>query len=129
VYRALFIVVAAALAGCGGEDEQPAAPPAGDRDATRLEVVVRPEGPDGPARTSVVTELPRGIRPADFDPVPDDAVCTQIYGGPATARVTGVADGRRIDAHFSRSNGCEIARWDRLEPILGPAPGPRVPDP
>ncbi|WP_030755621.1 SSI family serine proteinase inhibitor [Streptomyces sp. NRRL F-5135] len=46
------------------------------------------------------------------------AMCTTMYGGPATARITGTWAGRPVDAAFSRSDGCEIARWDRLVPLL-----------
>ncbi|MGW5332421.1 SSI family serine proteinase inhibitor [Streptomyces bauhiniae] len=53
-----------------------------------------------------------------FAPVPPDSVCTMIDGGPATARVTGYWAGRPVDAEFSRRDGCEIARWDRLVPFL-----------
>ncbi|MGW4240063.1 SSI family serine proteinase inhibitor [Streptomyces sp. NPDC004749] len=45
-------------------------------------------------------------------------MCTTMYGGPATARITGTWAGRPVDAAFSRSDGCEIARWDRLVPLL-----------
>ncbi|MBX7552817.1 SSI family serine proteinase inhibitor [Streptomyces sp. NPDC004232] len=57
-----------------------------------------------------------------FAPVPPDSVCTMIYGGPATAHVTGTWAGRPVDAVYDRSNGCEIGRWDRMVPLL-PAPG------
>lgn len=53
-----------------------------------------------------------------FAPVAGDALCTLQYGGPATARVTGTWQGRAVDAGFSRANGCEIARWDALTPLL-----------
>jgi hypothetical protein len=53
-----------------------------------------------------------------FAKVPAGAVCTMLYGGPATARVTGVWKGRGVDAVFNRKNGCEIARWKNLEPLL-----------
>jgi len=46
------------------------------------------------------------------------ANCTMIYGGPATARLTGTWAGRPVNAHFSRTNGCEIARWNNLLPVL-----------
>jgi hypothetical protein len=52
------------------------------------------------------------------DAVPPDAVCTQIYGGDETATVTGVVHGQDVDASFNRTNGCEIARWDALAPLL-----------
>ena len=55
---------------------------------------------------------------AGFAPVPKDAMCTQVYGGPETARVTGTVDGVAVDATFSRTNGCEIARWDALAPLF-----------
>lgn len=53
-----------------------------------------------------------------FRPVPPDSVCTMMYGGPATAHVTGTWAGRPVDATFDRSNGCQMARWDRLVPLL-----------
>ena len=48
-----------------------------------------------------------------FVPVPDDALCTQIYGGPQEARVVGTFRGRRVWASFRRNDGCQIARWNR----------------
>lgn len=52
-----------------------------------------------------------------------DRICTEIYGGPQTARVTGSIDGDEVDLTFKRSNGCEISDWETLEPLLGPPPG------
>ncbi|MGW1275774.1 SSI family serine proteinase inhibitor [Streptomyces tsukubensis] len=57
-----------------------------------------------------------------FAPVGRDTFCTQQAGGPATAHVTGVWQGRPVDAAFSRQNGCEIHRWNNLTPVL-PSPG------
>lgn len=53
-----------------------------------------------------------------FKAVPRDAFCTQVYGGAAVAEVTGTWQGRKIDARFSRVNGCEIDRWNNLQPVL-----------
>lgn len=53
-----------------------------------------------------------------FAPVSKDANCAMIYGGPATARVTGTWRGQSVDAEYSRANGCEISRWDQLVPAL-----------
>ncbi|MET9953200.1 SSI family serine proteinase inhibitor [Streptomyces sp. NPDC006339] len=53
-----------------------------------------------------------------FAPVPEDRMCTQQHGGPATAHITGSWRGRTIDAHFSRADGCEIDRWENLRPVL-----------
>ncbi|MER7345940.1 SSI family serine proteinase inhibitor [Streptomyces aurantiacus] len=61
-----------------------------------------------------------------FEPVPGDALCTEQYGGPETAHITGTWQGRAVDAEFSRTDGCRIARWDGLVPVL-PASGPPAP--
>ncbi|MEU8520375.1 SSI family serine proteinase inhibitor [Streptomyces sp. NBC_01216] len=53
-----------------------------------------------------------------FQPVGKDRICTQQYGGPALAHVTGKWQGRSVDARFSRADGCEIDRWENLEPVL-----------
>ncbi|MDN5915402.1 MAG: subtilase-type protease inhibitor [Pseudonocardia sp.] len=55
---------------------------------------------------------------AAFEPVPSDAPCTMQYGGPETATIVGTWDGRPVDASFARSDGCEIARWEALRPVL-----------
>ncbi|MCW2831001.1 MAG: hypothetical protein JWP31_1693 [Aeromicrobium sp.] len=49
-----------------------------------------------------------------FEPVGGDEACTEIFGGPQVATVTGTFEGKAVDAQFSRANGCEIDRWDRL---------------
>jgi hypothetical protein len=41
-----------------------------------------------------------------------------IFGGPEEAKVYGTYDGEEVDATFNRTNGCEIARWDSLEPLF-----------
>jgi hypothetical protein len=43
-----------------------------------------------------------------------------VYGGPQVAEVRGTWDGVDVDARFQRTDGCEIARWDRLAPLLQP---------
>ncbi|MFF4754785.1 SSI family serine proteinase inhibitor [Streptomyces sp. NPDC002514] len=53
-----------------------------------------------------------------FAPVPEGSVCTMLYGGPATARVTGTWAGRPVDATYNRSDGCQTARWNRMVPFL-----------
>lgn len=49
-----------------------------------------------------------------FAPTPKSAACTLIYGGPEVATVRGRFRGRTVSARFSRTNGCEIARWNRV---------------
>ena len=63
-------------------------------------------------------ETLNSIGPRDVAPVPKDASCTMQYGGPQTARVTGTWNGTKVDLTFSRQNGCEIARWDAMDPVL-----------
>lgn len=49
--------------------------------------------------------------------------CTQQYGGPQKATVTGVVDGTPIDVTFARTDGCGISAWDAAEAVLGSAGG------
>jgi hypothetical protein len=49
-----------------------------------------------------------------FAPIPKNAACTEVYGGPQVADVNGRLRGRPVSASFSRTNGCEIARWNRV---------------
>ncbi len=116
--------------GCGSEES--AEPPAPAPPATQLTVVFWPQGREGPAQEATLTCDPVGgthPRPAEacdallahadaLSPLPPDSVCTQIYGGPEEAEVSGTVDGEAVEAAFSRQNGCEIDRWDRLEPLL-----------
>ncbi|MZE56161.1 hypothetical protein GTY86_33815 [Streptomyces sp. SID5770] len=79
----------------------------------------RPGG-DHPAAARACERLER-LAAADEDPflpVPEGRLCAQVYGGPVLARVTGTWRGREVDARFSRANGCEIDRWENLEPVL-----------
>lgn len=57
-----------------------------------------------------------------FAPVPADMMCTQQYGGPETATITGTWRGRPVNASYKLTDGCEIGRWRRLRAVLTPAP-------
>jgi hypothetical protein len=106
-----------AAGGCGGDDDDSASPP-----ATDLVVTVWPKGPDGPSQRHRVVcpgdAACRGLSAAQLRPVPPNVACTEIYGGPATARVRGTLDGKPVDARLNRTNGCEIARWGRNAALL-----------
>jgi hypothetical protein len=54
-----------------------------------------------------------------FAPLPDDLACTEQYGGPETAHVTGVWGGEPVDLDLSRTDGCRISQWAGLGPLLG----------
>jgi len=85
-----------------------------------LTITVWPQGTDGPSRTHVVRcpSSPVCARLAQvrnpFTPVPKDVACTQIYGGPDVALVRGTYMGRKVWARFKLTDGCQIARWNRI---------------
>ncbi len=66
-----------------------------------------------------LSSLPLGA----FAQVPEDAICTQIYGGSQKAVVKGTIGSKRIWASFRRHDGCEISRWARFSPWLLPPGG------
>jgi hypothetical protein len=119
-----FVVVLVALAlvaGCG-EDEETEAPASSQTPFADLTVSVSGGGTktvrcDAPGDSEVCGAL-ADIKPKTFEPVPGNVACTQQYGGPEKATVTGTLNGKEIDARFSRVNGCEITRWDEAKPLL-----------
>jgi hypothetical protein len=127
VVTAAACALVALAAGCGDDDDTAEGKPRLQAD---LAVTVRPDGPDGPAerkrircerlgKGSKVCRGLAGLQPEQLEPVPPDVACTQIYGGPATARVRGELRGETVDARFDRTDGCEIERWDRNRVLLG----------
>ncbi len=58
------------------------------------------------------------LGPKAFQPVPRNVACTEVYGGPADAKVVGLIGGKSVNARFKRTDGCEIARWERLGFLL-----------
>ena len=66
--------------------------------------------PDGAAACAALDKA--GL--TAFDATPKDQACTMIYGGPQTAKVTGTYKNVKVNSTFTRSNGCEIDRWDSL---------------
>jgi hypothetical protein len=127
-----LLAAGALIGGCGGGDEQPAgAPPAA---STRLAVQVtgaHPDpleltfacGGDKPCKDSQLAALAKVAEP------PDPArACTEIYGGPEQAHVTGTLAGRAVDVTVARSDGCGIADYEALFKALGRKP-PLAPAP
>ena len=117
---AALIVCAALIAGCGEDDEEPAATPAGSSAVADLVVEVEPGGKRATIQCDAEQDCPEvaAVKPEVFEPTPGNVACTQQYGGPETATVTGTFKGQEVDARFSRQNGCEIARWEDAKPIL-----------
>jgi hypothetical protein len=128
--RILLCCLVLGLAGCGEEtasdDESGPGKPA---PATELTVRVDPDGkgPEPAEQAEIVCDADgngqgcaaaAGLHPADFEPTPADVACTEQFGGPQTAKVTGSLEGERVEGGFSRRDGCEIARWDKLAALL-----------
>jgi hypothetical protein len=51
-------------------------------------------------------------------PVDRSLRCAMVYGGPERATVTGTWRGLPVNSSFSRTNSCEIARWEALTDLL-----------
>ena len=125
-----LVVAVAFLVGCGSASS------AGTAANTSLTITYWPTGPSGAAKkTWRLRCVPAGgtlPRPAAacrrlaeggarlFAGVPKNVMCAQVYGGPQAARVVGWLGGTRISARFSRSDGCQLERWNRLSPWLLP---------
>lgn len=119
------------MTGCGsgsGSGTSTSEPPAATTaPSTELTISVQPQGIGGPTRTWTLRcnppggSLPRAAAACErlsaeaLQPIPPDTICTQIYGGPQTARVRGRLEGRPVDARFGRSNGCEIHSWNSVK--------------
>jgi Subtilisin inhibitor-like len=118
------------IAGCGAlggsDDDDGSESDGGTSAATELTISVQPQGEGGPTREWTLRCEPTGgtlpgaeeacakLTAEALEPLPPDTVCTQIYGGPQKAHVRGRIDGTPVDARFSRTNGCEIHRWDSV---------------
>lgn len=125
----IALVALALLSACGGDDDSTAA--AGGPTALEVELWPAGEGQGASVTATLTCDPPGGDLPdpaaacaalaAEADalgPVPPDTACTELYGGPEQARITGTLDGEPVDASLSRANGCEIDRWERLLPLL-----------
>ncbi|WP_258804737.1 serine protease inhibitor [Pseudarthrobacter sp. NS4] len=74
--------------------------------------------PDPQAALAAVEQFGEQI----FFPEPGPPkLCTQQYGGPQVAVVSGTFNGRQVESAFSRTDGCEISRWNTMAPLLGGA--------
>jgi hypothetical protein len=103
----------------------------GTAPSSELEITVWPDGRDGESQSYTLTCMPDGgthpdptaacqavYLPMAFDPPPTDQMCTEQYGGPQVAEVTGRVQDIAIDVRFSRTDGCEISRWERVAALL-----------
>ncbi len=141
---AALLLPALLLAGCGqagpasSTSQAPGAPGGDGGAATRITIVADPDGTRGPAEPTLtrLTCNPTGgthpdpvaacaqlaeAGPAAFDRVPADATCSPLSGDPRTATISGVAVGRDVDTAFTRTDSCQVNRWDALDVVLATA--------
>ena len=124
--RIAALMALLAAVGCGAGASAPAAGPSGVAELTitywsqgrtagparKWTLRCAPAGGTHPHAASVCRKL--GTMSNPFAPIPKDAVCTEVYGGPQVALVTGTFRGRAVWIQLARRNGCEIARFKRL---------------
>jgi hypothetical protein len=107
------------LAACGDDEEQPAAP---GGDATQLNVEVT-DAASQPIRMTLrcggTCDVARLDEALTEDP---ERACTQQFGGPEKAHVTGTVNGRPVDITLARSDGCGIAAYEALFASFGRKP-------
>jgi hypothetical protein len=128
---AVALVALAALAACGSESSDGSSGSDGGAPSatkTSLTIDVTPGGGAAPKTYKLTCDPAGGDHPQPqqacdaiaeagasvFEPVPSDTTCTTVFGGPQKATVTGTYQGKDVDASFSRENGCEIDRWEKL---------------
>lgn len=124
VRPAFVLLLLLLLASCGSQTSKPVP------FSAQLTTTIWPQGETVSAHSTYTLACPSGkgtlpgahsacrklsrLDASAFAPVPPGIACTEIYGGPQIGRVTGTFRGQSIDAAFNRTDGCEIARWQRL---------------
>jgi len=119
----LLGVLATTLTACGSDE------PTGAELESKLEMSVQADEKSAPRTASLACPGIKAkdrdicaaldvVAPKVFEPVPVDQACTAIYGGPRKATVTGTYQDEPISAVFTQENGCEIARWNQIRPVL-----------
>jgi hypothetical protein len=123
---ALLLVVLAGIAGCSSDSSS-------GESATQLEITFWPAGRSkGAAQKVTLSCDPSGgthQSPAaaceqlyaldqPFAPPPADEICTELYGGPEEALITGTDRGKPVSYKLARTNGCEIDRYQKLAFLL-----------
>ena len=122
---ALLILVALALvlAACGDDTETPATPaatpPAAGDAALTVDVT---EAGEPQTFTCGAGCDPAALAKAIAGAKDTMRACTELYGGPETAHVTGTLDGEAVDVTITRNDGCGVADYDALFEALGVKP-------
>ena len=119
----LLVLAAFAVAGCGGQS----APGDSTESTASLEISISSGAREAPTKVWTLRCPAAGTLPDaagachnlerlhdPFGPVPKSVACTEIYGGPEIADVQGTFRGAPVNTRFLRTDGCEIARWNRV---------------
>jgi len=92
---------------------------------TNLRVAIQPTGKGGLVFSRYIScpndrrcKKLNTISLEDFQ-LPSDRACSQQYGGPSLAWVVGTLNGQTVNIEMNVSDGCQIARWNKLAPLLG----------
>jgi len=123
---------AALLAGCASASTGLTSPTPTASPGTRLTVTVDAGNGGAPTTWTLTCDPPAGSHPQPvaacgqleasatdpFAPTPSSMMCSMIYGGAQTATVSGTFHGRPVHTRFARTNGCEVARWQRVSALL-----------
>jgi hypothetical protein len=135
--RAVLVAgVTAALAACGSGSSGGSGsdPGAGPEASLNIEVRAKPgadpklatlECGEGANSSGFIDDADRACRAVEasrsllINGPPDNIMCTEIYGGPHQATISGTLGGKSVRLDVSREDGCAIAVWDELEPLLG----------
>jgi hypothetical protein len=119
-----------------GDSTVPTAATASSAKVTALTITLK-KSPSSAARTWTLTCDPAGgshpspkkacaqlAENADqaFKPLPSDAVCTEIYGGPEQGTVTGTWQGAPVRMEYQRKDGCGLDRWSKVSELFGELP-------
>lgn len=100
-------------------DENGNVDPNGSADAVTISLICNPSDmSDDPEVIAACTAITTAGGTTAFTPVPGDAKCSDSWDGPRIAQVLGTVDGLAIETGFTRTNGCEIKRWDALGPVF-----------
>ena len=121
------------MQGCGDGSGSGAAGAGGDPGTGNLQITYIPEPGTKPRQADLVcpataTDAAAACEQiesltAAFDPVPADQACSQQYGGPEQIVLYGRWAGNPVDTTLTRTNGCEIDRYESLAPVLLPLVG------
>ncbi|MFL4475015.1 hypothetical protein ACIPVK_13540 [Paeniglutamicibacter sp. MACA_103] len=140
IVTALLVGAGVLLAGCadaGGPGASPGAPSSGQAPTADLQISIRANGTDESAHHHLLCNGPLALEQSEhpraaaacalLDASPQllappaagaTRMCTQQYGGPAVARVTGTLGPRTVERGFDLRDGCGISDWTAALPLL-----------